>query len=241
MSQFHQHQQQLLNMMGIISWVERTQGTAQLSHEIWQDVNMVPQSSQLEQKNKLELNRITLNIEKAEKLSSEILLKTEDQQVQQSIDDSPIVAVETLQEISATQLSSEPLFKHDIQLEILCTEYLAILVDMRGADEVQQQLWKNIQQSIQNYQVNAELLYLNWSYTWLDDQVNKHLADYYLKGYLDYYLTQKTLFVLGDLPFYQEEFKQYYQYRAFATLAELQNTPQNKRILWQAIQAMIKT
>lgn len=220
--------------MGIVSWIERTQGTDELSCEIWRDVNGAQQN--------IEPKTTDFYIENSVKeISSEIMITPEHQKNKNSEHYFSIVEVDELKKISSVQLTADLMFKHDVQLEVYCTADFALIVDMRTVNEIQKILWKNIQHSIKKYDETAELFYCNWSYSWLDDMINRNLADYYLKGYLDYYIADKIIFVLGDLPFYQEVFKQHYQYRTFATLAELQDMPQNKRILWQAIQDVLKS
>lgn len=229
MSNFYQHQQQLLHEIGIISWVERTQTTKPMVSSLWRDGIDGAYLS-----NSVSSTFIQSNTDNH--IESPIIHATTSDNI------SPIVLVDELAQISIAepvQEIIEPCFKINIHLELYGTADLLLVANLSDTQEVHHQLWKNIQQSIKKYMMDIEHLYVQWNYPWLDDVVSNSVADSYLKGVLDYYTYDKIVFVLGDLPFYQTDLKASYDYTYFASLIELEQSTELKRQLWQAIQKNI--
>lgn len=226
--QHQQHQQQILHLLGVVSWVEREQITAPLSHCIWQD--QVSENTAI----------VTLpSLTSYRQISPEVNV-AELQAISQTTLQHSSQPTQTIEPIVEEVIVEQP-FDVELKVELWCCERLLLVADMHTANEAQQQLWHNIRAGLQKYMPQIQHFSLQWtSLIWLNAH-NAVMSDYYLKGFLDYHAQDKQVFVLGKLPFFQENLTKRQNYRYFSSLADMEHHIENKRILWKAIQQYVQS
>lgn len=226
--QHQQHQQQILHLLGVVSWVERAQATAPLSHCIWQD-QINEDTSIITSPSVVSYRQILPEVDVAELQAISQTTLQHSSQLTQTIE--PIVE----------EVVVEQAFDVDLNVEVWSCERVLLVADMHNADDAQQQLWHNIRSGLQKYMPQIQHFNLQWtSPMWLNAD-NAVMSDYYLKGFLDYHAQDKQVFVLGSLPFFQEDLTERQNYRYFASLVDMQHHIENKRILWKAIQQCVQS
>lgn len=234
MSQFSQHQQQVLHLMGIVQWVEPSQITQPLHHSIWRDTA-----------DDVVIHDVTQNIEYQTHqdvaqpvILFENFLNQDLEQQTPALQEQTLTQAQTVIPTIEYVKTAEPLAPK-LNLYLYTVANVVMVVDWVNTTSAEQQLWYNIQQAIIKKYPHLPITqhYLTWQYQAFELNIEM-MFDQYIQGFLDVHGAEKQCFVLGQLPYFQAP-EQASHYRYFPSLTELLNQASSKRHLWQELQQCI--
>ncbi len=234
MSQFFQHQQQILHLMGIVQWVEPSQMTQPLHYSIWRDtaddvvIHDVTQNAEHQT-----IQDVTQPV-----ISFEKFLHQDVEQRPTDLPDQALTQPQTVIPTIEYVKTAEPLAPK-LNLHLYSVANVVMVVDWVNTTSAEQQLWHNIQQAIIKKYPHLSITqhYLTWQYQTFELNIEM-MFDQYIQGFLDVHGAEKQCFVLGQLPYFQKP-EQASHYRYFPSLTELLNQESSKRQLWQELQQCI--
>lgn len=217
-----EHQRSIMAVMGIDIWMPKIEvDTRAYSNSLYRD------QAALE-------NNVFQSFKDLTNLQDQTLTQVDDIEVlKQEKTIQPVVKkIEVEKKVQVTELSAslndeirQTLKVDTFELQALCLAKCVIVVDVTNMTTAQNQLWRNIQSTIQ-----GQYFELKWPFALINLQDGRG-AKTYIQGFLDAICAEKTKICLGPLPHINDH--------AVLELVSLQGMleqPMLKAKLWEMMQ-----
>lgn len=211
------HSKELLATLGIDVWIPRTTVCQEWSNSssIWRDqapegeiIHHEPMARVEEEKPLLKLKQAHTQKPSIDTFEAQVTAKV--------VEELDVQTQNTLDEITVLA---------PFQLQALILNHMVLVADVTAFEEKQQQLWLNIQRSLQ-----AEFVELAWPFTLPDLQDDRGVGNY-IQGFLTAIALHKTVVTLGEIPYLNDA-----SCVRLPTVNDMLQQPLLKRDLWMKIQ-----